>query len=62
MYFFREFAIGCAIAAAISVTFLVGDKITHQSFTQGWLLFSSLFWMAVSGAIYWRLKKKRPRT
>ena len=61
MYFFRSLSALCAVSALIAAAFWIGDRITHTSFTQGWILFSSLLWMAVFWAIYRYLKKKQPR-
>jgi hypothetical protein len=60
MNFFRGFAIICTASALIAVVFWIGDRITGMEFTQGWILFSSLLWMAISWAVYRHLKKNHP--
>jgi hypothetical protein len=60
MHFFRGFSILCAISALIAVVFWIGDRFTKTEFIQGWILFSSLFWMLVSWAVYRHLRKKHP--
>jgi eukaryotic-like serine/threonine-protein kinase len=61
MYFFRALSILSAISALIAAAFWVGDKITHTSFTQGWILFSSVLWMVLFWAIYRALDEMERR-
>jgi hypothetical protein len=51
MYLFRALSILCMASALIAMFFMVGDKINGIEFRQGWLQFSSLFWMIVFGAV-----------